>query len=231
MKKKIQSGLLAIALLSFCSSGFAADFKIATVDLRKVFDNYYKTIQASLANSNSIVDRDKELNSMIDTRNKRDTDRQQAITKGNDQTVSADERSRYQQIAKDIGLEILIQNETISNFYARTELKRREDMVQHVTDLTIEITNVMNAMAKKQGYTLVLDRTALTMTGNPLVLYTSGENDLTEPLLKELNSTAPPPPAPETNRTLRTTNRPAATEYTDPSLQLRNPQTVRPTPR
>ena len=75
MKKKIQSGLLAIALLSFCSSGFAADFKIATVDLRKVFDNYYKTIQASLANSNSIVDRDKELNSMIDTRNKRDTDR------------------------------------------------------------------------------------------------------------------------------------------------------------
>jgi hypothetical protein len=57
----------------------------------------------------------------------------------------------------------------------------------------------MNAMAKKQGYTLVLDRTALTMTGNPLVLYTSGENDLTEPLIKQLNSTAPATPAPDTN--------------------------------
>ena len=37
------------------------------------------------------------------------------------------------------------------------------------------------------------------MAGNPLVLYTSGENDLTEALIKELNSTAPPdfiPPPP-----------------------------------
>ena len=69
-------------------------------------------------------------------------------------------------------------------------------MVQHVTDLTAEIRDVMDAMAKKQGYTLVLDRTALTMTGNPLVLYTSGENDLTDALIKELNSTAPATPAP-----------------------------------
>jgi hypothetical protein len=57
----------------------------------------------------------------------------------------------------------------------------------------------MNAMAKKQGYTLILDRTAVTMTGNPLVLYTSGENDLTDSLIKELNSTAPAAPAPDTN--------------------------------
>ena len=96
--------------------------------------------------------------------------------------------------------QIQIQSETISNYYARTEIKRRDDMVQHVADLTTEITNVMTAMAKRQGYTMVLDRTALTMTGNPLVLYTSGENDLTDALIKELNSTAPALPAPETTK-------------------------------
>ena len=53
-------------------------------------------------------------------------------------------------------------------------------MVRHVNELIAEILGVMNAMAKKQGYTLVLDRTALTTTGYPPVLYTSGENDLTE---------------------------------------------------
>jgi Skp family chaperone for outer membrane proteins len=209
MKKKIQSGLLALSLLAFCSSGRAADFKIATVDLRKVFDTYYKTIQASIANSNNMVERDKELNAMLDARKKREDDWRQAETKANDQAVPADVRAQSKKSADDIAVEIQISSETISNYYARTELKRRDEMVQHVTDLTAEIRGVMEAMAKKQGYTMVLDRTALTMTGNPLVLYTSGENDLTDALLKELNSTAPPAPAPDTNKPADTLRLPA----------------------
>ena len=210
MKNKIQSSLLALALLAFGTSGLAADFKIATVDLRKVFDTYYKTIQASIANSNSIVDRDKELNAMIDARKKREDDWRQAIAKANDQAVPAEVRAQNKKAADDLGIELQIQSETISNYYARTELKRHDEMVQHVTDLTTEIRGVMDAMAKKQGYTLVLDRTALTMTGNPLVLYTSGDNDLTESLIKELNSTATPLPPPETNRPGETPRPPAA---------------------
>jgi Skp family chaperone for outer membrane proteins len=114
-------------------------------------------------------------------------------------SLSADERAKYKKKAEDLLLDLQIRSESISNYYAGTESKRREEMGRHVSDLTTEILGVMNAMAKKQGYTLVLDRTALTMTGNPLVLYTSGENDLTEPLIKQLNSTAPATPAPDTN--------------------------------
>jgi hypothetical protein len=47
------------------------------------------------------------------------------------------------------------------------------------------------------------------LAGNPLVLYTSGENDLTEALLKELNSTAPAAFALETNRSTNTARLPA----------------------
>jgi Skp family chaperone for outer membrane proteins len=199
MKKTIPIGLLALSLFAFCSGGFAADFKIATVDLRKVFDTYYKTVQASIANSNNLVERDKELNAMIDARRKRGGDWQQAVDKANDQAASSEERAKYKKAAEDLVIDLQIQSESISNFYTTTETKRREEMVQHIKALTVEIRGVLEAMAKKQGYTLVLDRTAETYTGNPLVLYTSGENDLTEALIKELNSTAPPPPAPDTN--------------------------------
>jgi Skp family chaperone for outer membrane proteins len=197
MKKIIPAGLLTVSLLAFCSSGLAADFKIATVDLRKVFDTYYKTIQASIANSNNIVERDKELNAMIDARRKREDEWRQQEGNANNQIVSSEERAKYKKVADDLLLDLQIRGESISNYYATTESKRRDEMVRHVNDLTTEIRGVLEAMAKKQGYTLVLDRTALTMTGNPLVLYTSGENDLTEPLIKELNSTAPAAPAPE----------------------------------
>lgn len=143
MKKRIPCALLALALFAFGSSGLAADFKIATVDLRKVFDSYYKTIQASIANSNNIVERDKQLNDMIDERKKRESDWQQAVGNANNMAFSAEQRAKNKKDADDIALEIQIRSETISNFYARTEIKRRDEMVQHVTDLTTEITNVI----------------------------------------------------------------------------------------
>jgi Skp family chaperone for outer membrane proteins len=199
MKKLIPFGLLGLALLAFCPAGRAADFKIATIDLRKVFESYYKTVQANIAISNNLAERDKELNSMIDARKKNQGDWQEAEASANTMSFSADERDKYKKKAADLLVELQIRSESISNYYATTEAKRREEMARHVNDLTAEIFGVMNAMAKKQGYTLVLDRTAVTMTGNPLVLYTSGENDLTDSLVKELNSTAPATPAPDTN--------------------------------
>jgi Skp family chaperone for outer membrane proteins len=198
-KSSCIAGLLACSLFAFVSGARAADFKIATVDLRKAFDSYYKTVLASAANSNTIVERDKQIKAMIADRTKLEEDWQKAEDAANNQAASPEARALSRKDADRIAVAARIQNETISNTYARTELKIREDMVQHVTDLTTEIRGVMDAMAKKQGYTMVLDRTALTMTGNPLVLYTDGGNDLTEALIKELNSTAPPdfiPPTP-----------------------------------
>jgi Skp family chaperone for outer membrane proteins len=197
MKKIVSIGLLAISLLAFGARGLAADFKTATVDLSKVFDTYYKTVQASIAISNTMVERDKELNAMLDDRNKREDDWHKAIQEAASQAISPDKREEYKKEAENIALDLTIRNETISNFYARTEIKFHDDKVQHIKDLTAEIRGVMVAMAKRQGYTLLLDRTALSMTGNPLVLYTSGENDLTDALIKELNSTAPATPPPE----------------------------------
>jgi Skp family chaperone for outer membrane proteins len=191
MKKLIRSSLLVLAFFSTVSGASAADFKIATIDLRKVFDNYYKTVQANIASSNSLMEVRKQLNDMYAARNKRAGEYQTAVGNANDMAISAEERTKYKKSADDIALDLQIQEETITNFVYRTETKRRDDMVQHVHDLTTEILDVMKAMAKKQGYTLVLDRTAETVTGNPLVLYTSGENDLTEAVIKELNATAP----------------------------------------
>jgi len=192
MKKLYTAGLLAFSLFAFVSGARAADFKIATVDLRRTFDSYYKTVLASNANSNTIAERDKQIKAMIADRTKLEEDWQKAEDAANNQAASPEVRTQSKKEADRIAIAARIQNETISNTYAHSELKIREDMVQHVTDITTEIRSVMEVMAKKQGYTMVLDRTALTMTGNPLVLYTSGENDLTEALIKELNSTAPP---------------------------------------
>jgi Skp family chaperone for outer membrane proteins len=193
MKKLFHAGLFALALLAFCPALRAADFKIATVDWRKTFYSYYKTVAATSAESNAIADRDTRLKGMIADERKGEEDWRQADEDAHNMTRSADARSLSKKHSDDIGVTLRIQNENISNYYTRTEIQFHDEEVEHVTTLTTDIRAVLGTIAKKQGYTLVLDRS----TGSPAVLYSSGENDLTDALIKELNSTAPATPAPE----------------------------------
>ncbi|HWY76732.1 MAG TPA: hypothetical protein VN281_14010, partial [Verrucomicrobiae bacterium] len=59
--KTITRGLLGgLALLAFVALPAAAQPRIATIDLKKVFDNYYKRVQADAAIKEREADLDKE---------------------------------------------------------------------------------------------------------------------------------------------------------------------------
>ena len=96
MKNLIKYVLLAAALVCLANSGRAADLKIATVDLRKVFDGYYKTKQSTAALKLEAADMEKERNQMIADGKKHTDEWRVLIDKANDQAVSAEEREKRQ---------------------------------------------------------------------------------------------------------------------------------------
>jgi Skp family chaperone for outer membrane proteins len=51
---------------------------------------------------------------------------------------------------------------------------------------------VVNRLSKSGNYNFVFDVGGVTAYQTPIILYTDGQNDLTEAVIKELNSTAPP---------------------------------------
>ena len=51
---------------------------------------------------------------------------------------------------------------------------------------------VVSGKAKAAGFSLVIDTTAESIGGMPLVLYNNNENDMTESVIQQLNATAPP---------------------------------------
>jgi Skp family chaperone for outer membrane proteins len=55
-----------------------------------------------------------------------------------------------------------------------------------------EIREVVSAKAKSAGYTMVFDTAGQTVNMTPLILYTNGENDITDDILKSINANAPP---------------------------------------
>ena len=194
MKKMIQKMAIAaaaIGLYLIWSPGgvaVAADQKIATIDLAKVFEKYYKTIRSTAALKQEAVDMQKERKDMVDAGKKTEDEWQKLIDKAEDQAVSAEERARSKAAAEDKLREVKNAEQTIQEYDRVSANRLHEKERQRRDDIVKEIRGVLNAEAKAGGYTLVLDVSGESANMAPVVLFSSGVNDLTDSLIKELNA-------------------------------------------
>ena len=180
----------------------SAQGKVGIIDLRKVFDDYHKTRTADARLKDQAADLDKERKAMMDQYQKSTDDYKAALDGANDQAVSVDEREKRKKTAESKLLDIKKLEQDIGQFdrQARTTLEEEQRKLRD--KILVEIRNVINARAKAAGYTLVVDSAAESINKTPVVMYTTGENDLTTSVLAELNAnappgtTAPPPAAP-----------------------------------
>jgi len=191
MKKTITL-LVFTGWLALAGAASAADQKIAIVDLQKVFDKYYKTVQSTAALKLQAADMEKERKQMIDSAERHKEEWQKLIDKANDQAVSAEERDKSKKAAEQKYIELETDKQSITEFDRAASSRLREKELQRRDDIVKEIRVVLNADAKAAGYTLVLDPSGESQNMVPVVLYNNGQNDLTEALIKELNATAPP---------------------------------------
>ncbi|MGD1086288.1 MAG: OmpH family outer membrane protein [Verrucomicrobiota bacterium] len=206
MTNRIQTCLLALALLASASCGFAADSNIGFVDMRKVFDEYYKTIQANNILTNDEAEMKKTIDSMAADAEKTRKAAMEANDRANDQTISADERAKSRKIAQDKADEYRSIQSGIEDYRERENSRLADKMHQSHDAIVGQILADEKRLAKKAGYTLVLDKSGESNPGVPMVLYTEGENDLTDALIKDLNATAPAIPASETPASTSPTN-------------------------
>ncbi len=184
------AALLAAAFLLAAPLG-AADVKIGLVDLKKVFDGYYKTKQADAQLKERVGDSDKVLKGMIDDYQKANDDYKKLIDGSNDQAVSADEREKRKKNAESKLMELQEIERSVKQFRSQTgttleEQKRRmrEEILRHLRD-------VIATHAKKGGYTHVFDTAAESISATSVLLYTNGQNDFTDDVLTEINASAP----------------------------------------
>lgn len=186
--RKLIPGLLLVTLLS--STGWAQG-RIATVDLRKLFDGYWKTKQADAALKDRAADMEKEHKNMLDDWKKAKEDYQSLLAEASNQAISADERDKRKKSAEDKLKYIKDTEDTISQYerQARTTLDEQRRRMRD--NILTEIRNVLNGKAKSGNFSLVIDTAAESINNTPMVLFTDNNNDLTEAVLQELNAGAP----------------------------------------
>jgi len=191
MKRLFAKGAASLVLFCLASAAFAADQKIATVDLAKVFAKYYKTIQSNAALKLEASDMEKERKSMVEAQEKRKEDWRVLRDKAQDQAVSAEQREKSKKEAEEKFLDLKSGDDAINEYDRVASARLNEKQRQRRDDLVKSIREVLNGDAKAAGYTMVLDVSGESANMAPVVLFSTGVNDLTDALLKELNATAP----------------------------------------
>ena len=191
MKTTTSKLLAAVGLAAFLALPAMAEQKIAIIDLKKVFDDFYKTKIADAAIKDEGASLDRDLKSLTDQYQKLADDYKKALEDANNQAISFDEREKRKKAAEGKLIEINDIEQSIKQF-KRTAAGNLEEKQRIAREKILkEIQTIVNNKAKAGGYALVLDSAAEAVTRTSIVLYTNGQDDLTLAVLKELNANAP----------------------------------------
>jgi Skp family chaperone for outer membrane proteins len=190
MTNILRKAILGSVLIALLGSSAWAQGRIATVDLPKLFNGYWKKKQADATIKETRDDLTKGYNDLRDEFKKANEDYQTILSSAKDPAVSAEEREKRNKAAENALKHLKDLEDTIRKYEVQAEANINEKGQRLKVNLITEIRNVISAKAKASSYTLVLDASADSMT--PVVLFSNGENDITEAVLAELNRTAPP---------------------------------------
>ena len=174
----------------------ADPLRTATVDMQELFKQYHKTNEAQkLVNidrtriqkdNNERVLRIRELETRLNDLRKRLED--PTVNDAKKQTLL-----KEWQLGQQEGLALERER---SEFYQRRHQALNERMVEQMKGILGEIRKMIEEQAKKDGYDYVFDKSGLSTSQVPILLYTKDATDITASLVKDLNKDAPAAPSP-----------------------------------
>ena len=188
------SKMAAILLALSCLAGAAnaqEPVKIATIDLLKAFDSYWKTKLSNDQLKERGADFDKVRIGMIEDLNLLRDEYNKLNASTQDQANSEEKRASDRKKAQEKLTEFKHLEQQIIEFNKNAQ-KTLADQTQRLRKGRLEeIQEVISAKAKELGYDWVIDSSQdVMLPRTPSVLYTNGKNDITAVIIELLNKDA-----------------------------------------
>jgi outer membrane protein len=181
-------GLICLSIM--LGTGATAQTNIATLDLQKVFDGYWKTKQISEnlqgqgkeyeAQREKLVAQYQELNEAFRLLREAIDDPAASSAGKEKRTKEADAKLA----------EIREMEQTINDYDNTTRTQITETQNRMKQNIVREIRETVAGIARKEGYNMVLDTAALARTDTPILLFHDGTADVTEKVLTQMNAGA-----------------------------------------
>ena len=180
----------AASLVSM-SSAQENKLKIATVDMQELFKQYHGTEKAQKQFNTERARVQKDNNERLARIRELETNLGNLKKQIEDPSIND---SKKQALVKDWQMQ---QQEGIALDRERREfLERRsqalnEQMVQRMKSILAEIRKLVEEQSKIDNYDFVFDKSGLSTSQVPILVYTKDATDITAGLLKDLNKDAP----------------------------------------
>jgi Skp family chaperone for outer membrane proteins len=182
---------LAASLIAVAPAAQEGKLNIATVDMQELFKQYYKTNEAQKQinverariqkDNNERLQRIRDLEETLGNLRKQIDD--PAINDSKKQGLFKEWQAQQQE-----GTAL---DRERREFLQRRNQALNEKMVQRMKGILEEIRKLVEEQAKVDNYDYVFDKSGLSTSQVPFLLYTKDATDITAGLLKTLNKDAP----------------------------------------
>ncbi len=180
-----------IAPLALAINIYAADLKIATVNMEKVFDEYYKTKALNVqfkSRSEEAEVKKQELEGKFNTLK---GELQTLTAAMKDKSLSEKEREKKRELAEEKYAQLKEAEERLVEFDKTTRRQLAEDMRIEQQKIVAEIKSAISKYTKEHSITLVLDTSGKTMNNVEAVVLSDPSFDITDAIIAIMNKNAP----------------------------------------
>jgi len=189
------NNLVALFALSFgivaAPISAQAQIKVGTIDMKAVFDSYYKTKDAEAKINESRTQAKKELDDRLDTFNKGQEQARKLNDEANKPELSEKAKAEKVKALNEKLQELGVMQREVQEFQQTRERQLSEQSVRSRNALVEEINKVINDAVKAAGYDLVFDKSGQSLNAVNVLVHSKDSFDFTNEVVSKLNSEAP----------------------------------------
>lgn len=181
--------LMSTVIFMLAGSSMAAD-KIVFIDLEKVFNGFYKTQLAKSKVEIQQQDIEAERKVMTDEMTALTTEVDTLKKEARDTTLTDEIRDSKRMLYEEKLLKMRAKQKEIEDFAARRQQQLQLQVTRMSQTIMDEIRQTVVEYAKREGFMAVVDNSARRAAIGVFV-YTHPDAEITDTILKELNSKRP----------------------------------------
>ena len=185
MKKYLILTLLVAVLGS--ASASAQNIKIGTVDMKKVFESYYKTKEAEAKINEARNNAKKELEDRMDVAKKTLDEVKKLDEEITKPELSKEAKEQKAKTRSEKATELQNMDREIREFQQSREKQLQEQSVRMRAGIVDDINKVVADRVKAENFDLVVDKSGPSLNGVPIVLFARDSYEFTDVVVTALN--------------------------------------------
>jgi outer membrane protein len=165
--------------------------KVGTVDMKKVFESYYKTKDAETRINEARNSAKKELDDRMDVYNKGVAEVKKLNEEIDKPELSKENKEQRSKSRDEKVAELKTMEREINEFRQTREKQLQEQSVRMRGGIVDDINKVVSDKVKAENFQIVFDKSGPSLNGVPVVLFAKDEYDFTPDVISALNKNKP----------------------------------------